>query len=147
MESGYLREALLKRKKKRGVEWSKQKERMHDPEAKDDGLSPGKILDVDMAADSDDTGQMKMAKGYEIENGYSKMHENMEQKAEQVLGRKPMSTVKKKDDDDDYEEFDTDPEVLASMKDERLIERMREGKRKPKNIWERVQMNIARKTK
>lgn len=76
---------------------------------------------------------------------------SMQERAEKILGRKPMSMAKKKSSDmsmmkQEDESLsgppDLNPDALEQMKDDRLMEDLAAGKRKGKSLREKVQMNI-----
>lgn len=142
--SEYFREAL-KRKRKRRINWDDLEGEGH--VEKDKSVSPGRISDIDAEDENDETGQIAAAKKTEIT---MQADDLIQKQAQKVLGRKPMSTVKVESDPMEGEmeiEFDARPDVLEKMSDERVIEALKSGRRKPKGLWDKVQMNIARKRK
>src|SRR6187455_2317372 len=77
--------------------------------------------------------------------------EGLMDKAEEVLGRKPMSLTKDGDKEEEPSEsaemaFDKSKaggEVSDDLIDERLLEQLKGG-RKPSRLWDRVQLHISK---
>lgn len=144
--SDYLREALRKRRRRK-IDWDALEE--NKSVQKDQSVSPGKISDMDAEEESDDTGQISAAKKVDIKTQGDDL---IEKQAMEVLGRKPMSTTKKRGQDDEYEfeygeKLETNPDVLDNMVDERVMDDLKSGRRKPKKLWDKVQLNIAKRIK
>ena len=104
---------------------------------------------MDAEEESDDTGQISAAKKVDIKTQGDDL---IEKQAMEVLGRKPMSTTKKRGQDDEYEfeygeKLETNPDVLDNMVDERVMDDLKSGRRKPKKLWDKVQLNIAKRIK
>lgn len=140
-----LREAIKNRRRKRKKFWD-------EPEGKEnDGLSPGKITDVNADHDADETGQMaEAAKMKESPGKAAQLDDemNIEETAEKVLGRKPMSTVRnsKPGLEVDIEEEgpeNYDEEIAGQIVDKYQQEQLKKGKRKPRTIHDRMMLSLA----
>lgn len=139
MDMKLLRDAIEKRKGRRVIiddmdeetkpklEMTSEKQNEND----DDGLAPDVKVKSQVKEEPKDEAQME---------------DIMALEAMEVLGRKPMSTVKETGYEDQEEssldEDDLDQDVLEKMTDKRAIEQLKKGKN-PAGLGDRVQMNIA----
>lgn len=138
-----LLKSILEKRKGRGTRISledKAKENSEIPGVKpdkeddEDGLAPGLKLDKES--------------GYEKSEGDE---DGLMDEAEKILGRKPMSLTRDNDDDDDEDKYamsekDIDEDVFEQMRDDRVMERLENGK-KPTKLWERVQAQMMKRKK
>lgn len=142
MDLKLLRDVIEKRKGKRiiiedfggendSIEPKQEMTSEKQKEPDDDGLAPDvKVNSKEVESDSGDAAELSDVLALE---------------AEEVLGRKPMSTVMSDNQGDDMgmDEADLDQDVLKHMTDERLIEQLKKGKT-PSSLGDRVQANISK---